>query len=169
MAHTTPIARTRKHIWGLPGLTTKHAAAVHAGNMTAQVSSFVITSCISARVPCCRENPRTSKLFRAPCIFKLLSDPHCQEFVSDYTASVAPRGANPPWLQHGFALLTRLKSAALGLGLSAAELIGPIYILVVLAPVTSHGQTLPSRTLASGQLNGLQCLSAAPPTTLLAA
>ena len=84
VAHTTPIVRTRKFLYGVPGLTGKHKLAVRAGNATARASACIIAACIKSCVPCFLENPQSSKLFLAPCIRELRLHPACQEFISHY-------------------------------------------------------------------------------------
>ena len=53
-------------------------------------SAQIIRACVRAKVPCFLENPRSSKLFLAPPLARLLKLHSCQEFVSDYCQYGAP-------------------------------------------------------------------------------
>ena len=90
VAHTTPVVRTRKFLYGVPGLAGKHKHAVLAGNATAKASADIIGACAQAHIPCFLENPQSSILFLAPCIHKLRQHPACQEFVLHYCQYGAP-------------------------------------------------------------------------------
>ena len=83
IAHTTPIVRTMKHLFGVPGLDPKHLRAVQAGNRTMLATVRVIESCIHMKVPVALENPQSSKLFKVPRLQKLFQHVSHHSFVTD--------------------------------------------------------------------------------------
>ena len=62
------------------------------------ISAQVIDACIHARVPCCSENPESTKHFAAPPIRWLCQDPSFADYISVCCQKV-PCGEKPLFVQ----------------------------------------------------------------------
>jgi hypothetical protein len=70
-----PAARSKEHIWGLPGLPEHRLDAVRIGNRQARLTARWIRRCVLQGVPVMLENPLTSLLWRCPCLETLFRHP----------------------------------------------------------------------------------------------
>ena len=69
--------RSLKHIYGLPNLSDSARRRVQIGNIQVRHTAAIINACRKIGVPCMLENPRTSMLWHAPCISRLLHPDSC--------------------------------------------------------------------------------------------
>ena len=83
IAYTTPQVRSLEHIYGLPGLNDKQAAAVALGNRTMTFSCTVIHVCLSVACPVLLESPGSSRMWHAPPLARLLARATA-DVLSDY-------------------------------------------------------------------------------------